>query len=134
MRSIQQRVLGVTAAGLAAAGVVVGAAAPAAAATEPPGGCVTHEIHLDPAAREAGWTVECVGRRYVFADVVVFSGGVATDNPREARWVEAGETWKDRNVYEQTDPPIDHLCVHLVSYEDPTDPLEIPGQIGHRCV
>ncbi|WP_170220773.1 hypothetical protein [Amycolatopsis cihanbeyliensis] len=29
-------------------------------------------------------------------------------------------------------PPIDHLCVHLVSYVDPADPLEIPTQIGHR--
>ncbi|WP_216209226.1 hypothetical protein [Amycolatopsis aidingensis] len=119
----------------AAAGVATMTATPAAATgTEAAqAACVTHEIHLDPAQREAGWTVECSSRRYVFADVTVFAGGVADSNPREAQWVEAGDTWKDLNVYEQTDPPIDHLCVHLVSYVDPTDPLEIPTQIGHLC-
>ncbi|WP_433260804.1 hypothetical protein ACQPZF_25115 [Actinosynnema sp. CS-041913] len=121
-----------------AAGALTVAAGPAAAATGAPvralAGCVTTDIHLDPAAREAGWTVECSSRRYVYVDVTVFAGGVADSNPWEARWVDGGDTWQDLNVYPQTSPPIDHLCVHVVSYVNPDNPLEQPEVIGHSCV
>ncbi|GAB3497475.1 hypothetical protein [Amycolatopsis cihanbeyliensis] len=69
----------------AAAGVATVTAAPATAGEAADTACVTQEIHLDPAQREAGWTVKCDSRRYVFADVTVFAGGVADSNPREAR-------------------------------------------------
>ncbi|MEJ2855695.1 MULTISPECIES: hypothetical protein [unclassified Saccharothrix] len=125
----------------AAAGALTIAALPASAApasaaafAAPAAGCVTTDIHLDPAAREAGWTVECTDRRYVYADVTVFAGGVADSNPSEARWVDAGDTWQDLNVYPQTTPAIDHLCVHIVTYVDPTNPFEQPQVIGHKCI
>ncbi|WP_158893322.1 hypothetical protein [Amycolatopsis anabasis] len=134
-RSIYRRFLGMPLAVLAAgAGALIGSASPAGAASEPSGGCVTQDIHLDPPARQAGWTVECASRRYVFVETTVFAGGVADSNPRETRWVEAGETWNELKTYEQTNPPIDHLCVHIVTYEDPTNPFEIPATIGHRCI
>ncbi|GGP81556.1 hypothetical protein [Saccharothrix coeruleofusca] len=141
----RKRIARTAAALVAAAGALVVTAGASAAATGAPAapvpadasasaGCVTTDIHLDPAAREVGWTVECADRRYVFADITVFAGGVADSNPREAKWVEAGGTWQDLNVYPQTTPPIDHLCVHLVSYVDPNDPFEQPQVIGHACV
>lgn len=141
----RKRIVRTLAAVAAAAGALIVTAGPSAAATGAPAtllpsgtsaaaGCVTTDIHLDPAAREAGWTVECADRRYVFADITVFAGGVAHSNPQEAKWVEAGDTWQDLNVYPQTTPPIDHLCVHLVTYVDPDNPFEQPQAIGHACV
>ncbi len=124
----------------AAVGALTAAAVPASANTggtdglRASAGCVTTDIHLDPAAREVGWTVDCTSRRYVFVDITVFAGGVAHSNPQEAKWVEAGGTWQDLNVYPQTTPPIDHLCVHLVSYVNPDNPLEQPSVVGHACV
>ncbi|MBB5960689.1 hypothetical protein FHS29_007317 [Saccharothrix tamanrassetensis] len=123
-----------------AAGALTVAAGPAVATAGTPAttsavaGCVTTDIHVDPAAREAGWTVDCSSRRYVYVDVTVFAGGVADSNPSESKWVDAGDTWQDLNVYPQTTPPIDHICVHLVSYVDPTNPFEQPETIGHSCV
>ncbi|CCH32048.1 hypothetical protein BN6_47730 [Saccharothrix espanaensis DSM 44229] len=121
-----------------AAGALTVTAGPSVAATAAgtaaASGCVTTNIHNVPSAREAGWTVDCTDRRYVYADVVVFAGGVADSNPSEGKWVDAGTTWQDLNVYPQTTPAIDHICVHLVSYIDPTDPFEQPSVIGHSCV
>ncbi|GAA1307534.1 hypothetical protein [Saccharothrix xinjiangensis] len=136
----RERTFRTLAAAAAAVGALTAVAGPAAAATgtttefQASAGCVTTDIHLDPAAREAGWTVDCADRRYVFADITVFAGGVAHSNPQEARWVDAGDTWQDLNVYPQTTPAIDHLCVHLVSYVDPTNPFEQPQVIGHSCI
>ncbi|RKT54634.1 hypothetical protein [Saccharothrix australiensis] len=141
MRSFdRKRTVRTLAAVALAAGALTVTAGTSAAATGAPAttaanaGCTATNIHIDPAAREAGWTVECTDRRYVFADVVVFAGGVADSNPREAQWVEAGGTWQDLNVYPQTTPPIDHICVHLVSYVDPDNPFEQPLLVGHSCV
>ncbi|CAL9448343.1 hypothetical protein SUDANB95_02378 [Actinosynnema sp. ALI-1.44] len=118
-----------------AAGALATGAGPAVATTgASAAGCVTTDIHTNPAARETGWTVECTDRRYIYVDVTVFAGGVADSNPWEARWVDAGDTWQDLNVYPQTNPAIDHLCVHIVSYVDPTNPFEQPQVIGHECV
>jgi len=136
----RKRVARTVAAVAMAAGALTVAAGPSAAATGASGvsasnaGCVTTNIHVDPSAREAGWTVDCTSRRYVFVDVVVFAGGVADSNPREAQWVDAGDTWQDLNVYPQTTPAIDHICVHLVTYVDPDNPFEQPETIGHSCV
>ncbi|MFT7839209.1 hypothetical protein Q5530_23955 [Saccharothrix sp. BKS2] len=134
--SHRERTFRTLAAVAAALGALTAAAGPASASpsTSAAAGCVTTDIHLDPGAREVGWTVDCADRRYVFADITVFAGGVAHSNPQEARWVDAGDTWQDLNTYPQTTPAIDHLCVHLVSYVDPTDPFEQPQVIGHSCV
>ncbi|NUT97559.1 MAG: hypothetical protein HOY78_36605 [Saccharothrix sp.] len=137
MRNFRKHTVRTLAAVAATAGALTVAALPASAASASEAtatGCVTTDIHLDPAAREAGWTVDCTDRRYVHVDVTVFAGGVADSNPWEARWVEAGDTWQDLNVYPQTTPAIDHLCVHIVTYVDPTNPFEQPQAIGHKCL
>ncbi|MBW4718827.1 hypothetical protein [Saccharothrix obliqua] len=126
---------------LAAVAMAVGAlsitAGPAAAAGGPATldtACVATDISLDPAARTASWSVDCTSRRYVHADVTVFAGGVAHSSPSEGQWVNGGDTWTDVNVYPQTTPAIDHLCVHLVSFVNPSDPFDQPELVGHSCV
>ncbi|QFZ19643.1 hypothetical protein [Saccharothrix syringae] len=128
------RTLAAVAAAVGALTLTAGPALAAPTGATAASGCTTTDIHLDPAAREVGWTVECTDRRYVFVDITIFAGGVAHSNPTEARWVDAGGTWQDLNVYPQTSPAIDHFCAHLVSYVDPTNPLEQPQVIGHSCI
>ncbi|MEV0678419.1 hypothetical protein AB0I60_18075 [Actinosynnema sp. NPDC050436] len=132
-----KRVIRTVAAVAVAAGALTVSAGTSVAATGTVGalsGCTTTNLSVVPATRTADWTVSCTDRRYVYADVTVFAGGVADSNPSEAQWVNAGSSWQDHNVYPQTTPAVDHICVHIVTYVDPTDPFEQPQVIGHSCV
>ncbi|MBB4969342.1 hypothetical protein [Saccharothrix violaceirubra] len=117
----------------AAAGALAITAGPASAAPETTG-CTASNLITSPSTRQVGWTVDCTDRRYVFADITVFSGGSVSSNPQDTKWVNAGDSWQNLNTYAQTNPAIDHLCVHLVTYVDPTNPFDQPVVIGHQCV
>ncbi|MEU4802042.1 hypothetical protein [Actinosynnema sp. NPDC023587] len=136
-KSIGKSVVRTVAAVAVAAGALTASTGTSVAATGTAtalSGCTTTNISINPSARSADWTVDCTDTRYVYVDVTVFAGSVADSNPWEARWVDGGDTWQDFNVYPQTTPAIDHICVHIVTYVDPTDPLEQPQVIGHSCV
>ncbi|MEU5695002.1 hypothetical protein [Actinosynnema sp. NPDC020468] len=123
---------------LLAAAALTLVAAPASAAPRPTTalttGCVATVLRVDPPNREVEWKIDCTDRRFVFIDITIFSGGVVSGNPTESQWVAAGGTWQALRVYPQTTPPIDHLCVHVVTFIDPTNPAEQPQVIGHVCL